>query len=185
MRRPARRAGCAGEDHAQDVAVPVLGDQVAEGEAAPPPPAARTSPAPSRSDACGGRRATRDASRPSRSSSPSAREVVLRRLDAHEETVERGDVDAGRVVTRLERLHERRARAAERVEHVPAALDVAVEQHLDELRDELAVVRVKAVDVLRPLALGQRRLRPREVEVQRRVELVLRDGHGPNFDMSL
>src|SRR5712672_3643406 len=44
--------------------------------------------------------------------------------------------------------------------------------------DELAVVRVEAMDVLRPLALAQLGLRPREVEVQRRVQLVLRDGHG-------
>ena len=58
-----------------------------------------------------------------------------------------------------------------------AGREVAVEEHLDELRDELAVIRVEPVDVFRPLALRQVGLRPREVEVQRRVQLVLRDGH--------
>ncbi len=32
--------------------------------------------------------------------------------------------------------------------------DVPVEEHLHELRDELAVIRVEPMDVLRPLALG-------------------------------
>lgn len=36
--------------------------------------------------------------------------------------------------------------------------------------------------MLRAHVLRQRALRPRELEVQRRVELVLGDGHGPNFD---
>ena len=62
------------------------------------------------------------------------------------------------------------------------AREIAVEQDLDELRDELAVVRVEPVDVLRPLALGQLGLRPGEVEVQRRVQLILRDGHATGFD---
>ena len=63
------------------------------------------------------------------------------------------------------------------IEDVVAGGEVPAEQHLDELRDELAVVRVEPVDVLRPLALGQLGLRPGEVEVQGRVQLVLRDGH--------
>ena len=100
-------------------------------------------------------------------------EVVRARLDAGEQRVEAGDVDAGRVVPGLERLHERRARACEGVEHAPAGGDVPVEQRLDELRDELAEVRVQAVDVLRPLALRQRRLRPGELEIVRLVERFL------------
>src|SRR5439155_26001886 len=70
----------------------------------------------------------------------------------------------------------------ERIEEAVAGREVAVEQNFHELRDELAVVRVEPVDVLRPLALGQLGLRPREVEVQRRVQLVLRDGHATGFD---
>jgi hypothetical protein len=40
--------------------------------------------------------------------------------------------------------------------------DVALEERLDELRHELAEVRVEAMDVLRPLALREIGLRPRE-----------------------
>jgi hypothetical protein len=64
---------------------------------------------------------------------------------------------------------------------VVAAHEVAVEQRLDELRDELAVVRMEPVDVLRAHALRQLSLGPGEVEVQRRVQLVLRDGHAWDF----
>ncbi len=101
-------------------------------------------------------------------------QVVARGLHAHEQRVERGDVHPGRVVARLERLHERRARAGERVEHAPAARHEAAEQHLDELRDELAEVRVEPVHVLRPHALGQVALGPREGEVDLAVEGLLR-----------
>src|SRR5689334_13092381 len=79
--------------------------------------------------------------------------VVLARLHARQEAVERGDVDAGRVEAGLERLHEGRPRAGKRVEHAPARRYVTAEQLLDELRDVLAEIRVEAVDVLRPLAL--------------------------------
>ena len=89
-----------------------------------------------------------------------------------------GDVDAGRVVAGLERLHERRARARERIEHATAGGNVPVEQRLDELRDELAEVRVEAVDVLRPLALRQRGLRPGELEIVLPVERFLGGRHG-------
>ena len=66
-----------------------------------------------------------------------------------------------------------------------AAGQVAVEQRLDELRDELAEVGMEPVDVLRPLALRQVALGPRELEVDVGVEGVLRRGHGPNrFDAS-
>jgi len=161
----------------RDVAVAVLRDELAEVEelggrvrcvplteiAAQPPPAQ-----PERLDAA--ERVPQLV--------PELGEVVRSCLDAHQEAVERGDVHARRVESRLERLDERRARAGKGVEDVVARREVAPEQHLHELRDELAVVRVEAMDVLRPLALAQLGLRPREVEVQRRVQLVLRDGHG-------
>ena len=64
-------------------------------------------------------------------------EVVRPRLDAHEQSVERRDIDADRVVAGLERLHERRARAGERVEHAAPRPHVPLEQRLDELRTNL------------------------------------------------
>ena len=85
------------------------------------------------------------------------------------------------VVPALERLDERRARAGERVEHAAAARDVAAQQLLDELRDELPEVRMQAVDVLRPLALRQLALGPRELDVELGVEGVLRHRHCPLF----
>jgi hypothetical protein len=61
-----------------------------------------------------------------------------------------------------------------------------LEQRLDELRDELAEVRMQAVDVLRPLPLGEVGLGPREVEVDAPVERVLGRGHGlARFDKAL
>ena len=108
-------------------------------------------------------------------------EVVGARLDAGQQRVESGDVDTGRVVPGLERLHERRARAREGIEHAPTGGNVPVEQRLDELRDELAEVRVQAVDVLRPLALGQRRLRPGQLEIVRLVERFLGGRHRSGF----
>ena len=95
--------------------------------------------------------------------------VVLGGLHAHQQAVERRDVDADSVVARLEALHERRPGAGERVEHAPTRLHVAKEQSLDQLRDELAEIRVQAVHVLRALALGKLRLRPGEVEIAREV----------------
>ena len=105
------------------------------------------------------------------------KEVVALRLDLHEQAVERRDVDTDRVTAALERLHERRPRPGERIEHPPARGNVPPEQRLDELRDELAEVRVEPVDVLRPLALGKLALRPGELEVDLGVERVLRRGH--------
>ena len=104
-------------------------------------------------------------------------EVVPAGLDAHQQAVEAGDVDADRVPPRLERLHEGRPRAGERVEHRPTRLDVAIEERLDELRDELAEVRVQAMDVLRPLPLRQLLLGPGERHVQAPVERLLRGRH--------
>ncbi len=108
-------------------------------------------------------------------------EVVALGLDPHQERVERRDVDAGRVVAALQRLHERRPGTRERVEHATAGRHVALEERLDELWDELAEVRVQAVDVLRALALGQVPLGPGELEVDAVVEGCLRlchAGHG-------
>jgi hypothetical protein len=108
-------------------------------------------------------------------------EVVALGLDPHQQRVERCDVDAGRVVAALERLHERRPRARERVEHTAARRHVTLQEPLDELRDELAQIRVQPVDVLRALALGQVPLGPGELEVDAVVEGCLRlchAGHG-------
>ena len=63
------------------------------------------------------------------------------------------------------------------VEDGAAARHVALEQRLDELRDELPEVRVERVDVLRALPLRQVALRPREREVDLRVERVLGRSH--------
>ena len=64
---------------------------------------------------------------------------------------------------------------------VPPRGHMPLEQRLDELRDELAEVRVEAVDVLRPLALRQRRLRPGELEVVLLVEGFLGGRHDTRF----
>ena len=106
---------------------------------------------------------------------------MRRGLDAHQETVEGGDVDARRVETTLERLDERRPRSGERIEDAPAARDMTAEKLLDELRDVLAEIRMEAVDVLRPLALGQLALGPRQVEVQAGVDLLLGHPHASRF----
>ena len=79
-------------------------------------------------------------------------------------------------------LHERGSRARERVENAAARRNVALEQRLDELRDELAEIRVQAVNVLRALALGERRLRPRQLEIVLAVERLLGCGHEAFFD---
>ena len=85
-------------------------------------------------------------------------EVVRPRLDAGQQRVESCDVDTGRVVPGLERLYERGAGARKGIEHARPGGNVPVEQRLDELGDELAEVRMQAVDVLRPLPLRKRRL---------------------------
>src|SRR5580765_315419 len=61
--------------------------------------------------------------------------------------------------------------------------EITADQRLDELRDELAEVRMEPVDVLRALALGQVALGPRKLEVDLGIEGVLCRGHGPTrFD---
>ena len=75
------------------------------------------------------------------------------------------DIDADRRRPVRRALDQRRAAARERVEHGLPGPHVAVQEDLDELRDELAEVRVQPVDVLRPLALRQLRLGPGELVV--------------------
>src|SRR5262249_46866139 len=70
----------------------------------------------------------------------------------------------------------------ERVVDARPGPEVALEEHLHELRDELAEVRMEAVDVLRPFDLRKLRLRPRELEVDLAVELALRGRHEKVFD---
>jgi hypothetical protein len=106
-------------------------------------------------------------------------QVVLARLDADQQCVEGGDVDAGRVVAALQRLHERRAGPGEGVEHLAAARDVSVEERLDELWDELAEVRVEPMNVFGPFALRKRLFRPRQLEVDLAVDGILRSRHDP------
>jgi hypothetical protein len=68
---------------------------------------------------------------------------------------------------------------------VTAGHDVALEQTLHNLRDELPEVRMEAVDVLRPLALRELGFGPREhqsVVGELAVEGSLRRCHGPRFD---
>jgi hypothetical protein len=104
-------------------------------------------------------------------------QIALAGLYAHQQAVERRDVDPDRVEAAFERLHERRARPGERVEDATVDGNVPAEELLDELRDVLAEVRVQAVDVLRSLPLRQIALRPRQVEVEPRVDLLLGHPH--------
>ena len=56
------------------------------------------------------------------------------------------------------------------------------EELLDQLRDVLAEIGVEPVNVLCPLAFGQIALRPRQVDVETRVDLLLRGAHNAQFD---
>ena len=107
--------------------------------------------------------------------------IVCARLHAHQQAVERRDVDTGRVETALERLDERRSRTGERIEHAPARRHVAAEELLDELRHVLPEIGMEAVDVLRPDALGQGALGPRQVEIEALVDLLLSARHDAEF----
>src|SRR5262249_46264018 len=111
-------------------------------------------------------------------------EVVTRGLHAHEQTVERCDVDANRVVPRLEVLDECRARPGKGIEDPPTRLHVPGQQRLHELRHELPQVRVEPVNVLRPLTLREFLLRPGEVEIfgELVVERCLCRRHAGSFD---
>ena len=54
----------------------------------------------------------------------------------------------------------------ERIEHPLARLNVPTKEDLDQLRDKLAQVRMKPVDMLRPKALRQFSLGPRQLRVE-------------------
>src|SRR5579862_6925942 len=178
MRRQSRRPGSAREDHAQDVCVLELVDERAEGEKL----ARGTRREPDALPVARLRAASALGAPKSLQQLPfEVEQVVAAGLDPHQQAVESGDVDANRVEPALEGLHERRAAAGKRIEHPPAGPNVAPEELLDELRDELAEIRMEAMDVLRPLALGQLALRPGEVEVDLGVEHVLRDRHRASF----
>ena len=180
MRRPPRRASGAGEHDAENVGVLVVGGERAEPKQLLP--RLRREPIVDV-----GRRTAGDAfagleagERLSQVTLEDER-IVLGRLDAHQQAVEGGHVDPGRIEAALERLDERRPGAGERVEDSPARWHVAAEQLLDELRDVLAEVGMKAMDVPRPLPLGQVALRPGEIEIEAGVDLLLRDAHGNQF----
>ena len=119
VRREPRRARGAREHDPQHVGVLVVVGERRGSAAARRAPAARTT---SRHTA------TRRPQRPRRARSARARRAgrarartgCARRLDAHQQAVERRDVDADRVEAALERLDERRPRAGERIEHAPA-----------------------------------------------------------------
>ena len=103
--------------------------------------------------------------------------IVHARLLPREQRVEGRDVAADGVAAEPDCLHERRAGAAERIQHEPARRAVPPDQRLGQLRRELAEVRMQAVDVLRALALRQRALGPRQLEVDLRIQRFLRPGH--------
>src|SRR4029077_2969076 len=104
--------------------------------------------------------------------------VVAASFHLHQEAIEGSDVRAGRVEPRLRSLHECPSGARERIEDVLPSNEVALQERLDELRDEFAEIRVEPVDVLRPLALGEVCLRPGEIQVELAIKGVLRRGHG-------
>ena len=184
MRRPPRRARGAREDHAQHVGALVVGDERAEAKQVvarlrrePRAHVRRRAgrPSPPRARSARARRAAR-----ARARTGCAHRVltpISRQLNAAMSTPTESS-------PRLERLHERRPGAGERIEHAAARRHVPAEELLDELRDVLAEIRMQPVDVLRPLALGQVALGPGEVEVEPGVELLLRR-HMPGFDVGL
>ena len=165
MRGQPRRTRSPREHDAQDVGVLVVLEQRAKVEelrgCVRREPLADEARRPFRRAAAARQRAAHVGLQPER--------VVLGGLYAHQQAVERCDVDADGVVAGLEALHERRPGAGERVEHPPTRLHVAKEQSLDQLRNELAEIRVQAVHVLRALALGKLRLRPGQVKIAREV----------------
>src|SRR2546429_1010972 len=152
MRRSPGRTRGARQDHTQDVSMLVVVDDCPEGEQLPGG-LRRVPPA----DVLRGTLARRltDALVCRAQLLLEHERVVRARLHVHEQTVERSDVDARCIEPALERLDERRPGAGTRVEHVLAGTNVPREQRLHELRDELAQVGMKTMDVLRPLALRE------------------------------
>src|SRR5581483_4932877 len=181
VRRPSRGARGARKDDAQDVRVLIVADEAAPEEQLRGGLGRVPLPHVRRSVVAEGhvRRVALESGAGVAELALEDELVVARGLDAHQQAIERRDVRPGGVEPALERLDERRTGARERVENAPAGREVAVEEHLDELRDELPEVRMEAMDVLRPLALGEVALRPREVGVydERSIELVLSQRH--------
>jgi hypothetical protein len=108
---------------------------------------------------------------------PRRLDVVRARLHPHQQRVEARDVHTGGIVARLERLHEGRPRAGKRIEDATAGWNVAPEQRLDELRNELPQIRVEPMDEPRALAFRQLALGPQQRQVEPAVQHLLRDRH--------
>ena len=102
--------------------------------------------------------------------------VVARGLDPHQQAVERRDIATDGATAALERLHERRPRARERIEHRSAAAAVAPEQRFHELWDELPEIRMERWTCFVRSRSGKSRS-DHELEVQAGVESVLRRRH--------
>ena len=100
-------------------------------------------------------------------------ERIPGRLDPGQEAVEGRDVAADRVRTEDIRLDERRSGSHKRVVDARAGREVPVEEDLDQLRNELAEVRVETVDMFRPLDLRKLILGPRQLEVDFSVKSIL------------
>jgi hypothetical protein len=153
-RSPCRSRG-PGEHDAQDVRVEIVVDERAEAEQL----ACRTRCEPSAYVALGALGARLADPVAGRTELPLEHErVVVACLDLHQQAVEGCNVGSGRVEPGFQRLNERRSRAGERVEDVLVGDEVASDQPFDELRNELAEVRVQPMHVLRPLTLRQLRL---------------------------
>ena len=111
VRSSARRARGAGEDDAQDVAVLVLVDEIPEREQLRDR-VRRVPLAHVRARRAALRRQRVEARAHVAQLHAERVDVVPRSLDADQQAVERGELDAGRVEPRLERLHERRPEPA-------------------------------------------------------------------------
>ena len=86
--------------------------------------------------------------------------MVFVGLDLAKQDVEGGDVAADAVHPQFVRLHQRRPRPAERIEHRLANHQELAKKHLRQLRDVLAQIGVKAVNVFGPLSFGKLLFRP-------------------------
>ena len=154
MRRPTRGAGGAGQNDSRRIRVRAV--QLAGRLAVAKQLAERLRRIPPREP--GGRACSR-APPPARALEHSSKrqlelaQRVTVRLDAREQAVEGRDVAARGVDSERIRLDEGRPGAYERVVDSIAAREVAAQEGLDELRDELAEVGMEAMDVLRALGL--------------------------------
>ena len=136
--RQPRRAGGARKHDAQHVCVRVALEQAIGSGGARPRPRARTSRGRIPSAAARERPSRPCASRSSSSSVARSYGRVFTRISS---ALNAATSTPDGVVARLERLHERRSRAREGIEHTAARRNVPLEQRLDELWDELAEIR--------------------------------------------